>query len=48
MNYKENYIKSLHRPFNTRLKTIKWVCEFANTYDGNQFKIDFFILLLFI
>jgi len=46
MNYKENYIKSLHRPFNTRLKTIKWVCEFASTYDGNQFKIDFFIFIV--
>lgn len=36
-------IGSLHRPFNTRLITCKWVCSFAQEYDGSNFKNDFFI-----
>lgn len=45
MNTKE-YIKSLHRPFNTRLKTTKWVCEFSNNYNGTEYRIDFFIYVI--
>ena len=43
---KEEYIKSLHRPFNTRLKTVKWVCDFTHEYQGQQFRIDFFIYVI--
>lgn len=43
---KEEYIKSLHRPFNTRLKTVKWVCDFTREYQGQQFRIDFFIYVI--
>ncbi len=39
----KKFIGSLHRPFNTRLKTCKWVCTFAEEYDGSNFKNDFFI-----
>ncbi len=40
---KDLFIGSLHRPFNTRLKTCKWVCSFAKTYRGANFKNDFFV-----
>ena len=39
-------IKSLHRPFNTRLMTCKWVCRFAKDYNGFNFKNDFFLYLV--
>ncbi len=39
---KSEYIKSLHRPFNTRLKTIKWVCEFTKVYQESEYRIDLF------
>lgn len=42
----KEYIKSLHRPFNIRLKTIKWVCEFTKEYQGKQFRIDLFIYIV--
>ena len=39
---KPQIISSLHRPFNTRLKTCKWVCSYAKLYQGTNFKNDFF------
>lgn len=44
-NTKE-YIGSLHRPFNTRLITVKWVCNFYSEYEGSQFRIDFFVYII--
>lgn len=46
MTETKEYIGSLHRPFNIRLKTIKWVCEFTKTYNGDQFRIDLFIYII--
>ena len=43
---KDLFIGSLHRPFNTRLKTCKWVCSFAKTYRGTNFKNDFFVHII--
>jgi len=51
---KENiqFIKSLHRPYNSRLKTNRWVCEFAEVYKTkkgakkNTFSIGFYLYLL--
>lgn len=40
------FIGSLHRPFNTRLVTVKWACIFAQNYKGENFKIDFFIQVI--
>jgi len=41
------FIKSLHRPFNTRLVTCKWTCRFARDYTGSDFKNDFFVHVVF-
>lgn len=41
-----SFISSLHRPFNNRLKTCKWVCTFAKNYTGTNFKNDFFLYLV--
>lgn len=40
------YISSLHRPFNTRLITCKWVCQFAEKYHGLNFKNHFFLFII--
>ena len=38
------YIKSLHRPYNQNLKTVKWVCEFIHKFnqDNNIAKSNFY------
>ena len=41
-----SFIGSLHRPFNNRLKTCKWVCAFAESYKGHNFKNDFFLYIV--
>lgn len=41
-----SFISSLHRPFNNRLKTCKWVCIFAKNYKGTSFKNDFFLYIV--
>jgi hypothetical protein len=43
---KPKFISSLHRPFNTRLKTCKWVCSYAQNYQGTNFKNDFFLHII--
>ncbi|MEK6485755.1 hypothetical protein [Myroides odoratimimus] len=39
------YIKSLHRPYNQNLNSIKWVCKFVRNKNSNNeiFKSDFYI-----
>ncbi len=46
---KEKYIKSLHRPYNSRLKTVKWVCEFTKSNDNTNvgcFLYEFYLYLV--
>ena len=43
---KHPFISSLHRPFNTRLKTCKWVCSYAKGYQDTNFKNDFFLYII--
>jgi len=50
--YRIKYIKSLHRPYNSRLKTTKWVCEFCNKPNTKykrlncSFTIQFYLYLI--
>ena len=46
------YIKSLHRPYNQNLNTVKWVCNFSGSKNLNgeisksDFYIDFYVFLI--
>lgn len=49
---KIKFIKSLHRPYNARLKTVKWVCEFCSKPNKKykklecSFTIQFYLFLI--
>lgn len=36
------YIKSLHRPYNQNLNSVKWVCKFINNRNKENFNSDFY------
>jgi hypothetical protein len=46
------YIKSLHRPYNQNLNSVKWVCKFIKDKNNNneifksEFYVDFYIYLI--
>lgn len=48
MLIQDQFIESLHRPANTRLKTCKHVCNFikSKSPSKNEFRIQFFFYIL--